>query len=91
MRRRPAALTLAERTELTRRASAHGGNPGRHCHVVDPPGGFGRVPGLLVEWRREGERWMGFVVYVGQVEGIRVVLEAWLPADQLRAVEVPAG
>jgi hypothetical protein len=92
MRRRPEALTLAQRTELTKRAAARREGretPGRHCYVVDPPGGYGRVPALLLDWRREGEQWLGHVVYVGQVEGIRVVLKAWLPAEQLRDAAAP--
>lgn len=51
-----------------------------HCWVSEPPGHPGTWPGLLVEWRRDTEGWTGRVVFV---VGGAVVVETWLPSDQL--------
>ena len=56
---------------------------GRHCWVRDPPQAPGTWPGLLVEWRRSGERWLGRVAFtVAGADGPALV-EAWLPAERL--------
>ena len=57
---------------------------GRHCWVRDPPDAPGIWPGLLVEWRLREDGWHGRVTYA--VSGPRgpVLIEAWLPADQLK-------
>lgn len=56
---------------------------GRHCWVRDPPQAPGTWPGLLVEWRRSGERWQGRVAFtVAGTDGPALV-EAWLPAERL--------
>jgi hypothetical protein len=56
---------------------------GRHCWVRDPPQAPGTWPGLLVEWRRNGERWQGRVAFtVAGADGPALV-EAWLPAERL--------
>ena len=61
-----------------------GGKPGRHCWVTDPPEWPGTWPGLLVEWRQQAGGWHGRVAYT--VPGARgpVLVEAWLPAEQLK-------
>jgi len=57
----------------------------RHCWVRDPPEAEGRWPGLLVEWRRPpgSGAWQGRVAYVVTVHAAPVLVEAWLPAQQL--------
>jgi hypothetical protein len=57
---------------------------GRHCWVRDPPDAPGIWPGLLVEWRQRGDGWQGRVAYTVVGEHGPVLVEAWLPADQLK-------
>jgi hypothetical protein len=57
---------------------------GRHCWVRDPPDAPGIWPGLLVEWRQGGDGWQGRVAYTLAGEHGPVLVEAWLPADQLK-------
>jgi hypothetical protein len=61
-----------------------GDGHGRHCWVHDPPDAPGTWPGLLVEWRQREEGWHGRVAYT--VVGVHgpVLVEAWLPAEQLK-------
>jgi hypothetical protein len=61
-----------------------GDGSGRHCWVHDPPDAPGTWPGLLVEWRQQEDGWHGRVAYA--VPGVHgpVLVEAWLPADQLK-------
>jgi len=60
----------------------------QHCWVVDAPQSPGRWPGLLTEWRRDGDGvWYGQVAWA--VDGPTgdadtVLLQAWLPAHLLR-------
>jgi hypothetical protein len=54
----------------------------RHCWVTDE---HGRLPGLLLEWRRMVSGWQGRVVRPILEEGQWVVVEEWLPAHQLEA------
>ncbi len=60
----------------------------QHCWVVDAPQSPGRWPGLLTEWRRDGDgAWHGRVAWA--VDGAddatdTVLLQAWLPAHLLR-------
>jgi hypothetical protein len=49
----------------------------RHCWVTDE---HGRLPGLLLEWRRTVSGWQGRVVRPVFEEGCWVVVEEWLPA-----------
>ncbi len=56
----------------------------RHCWVTDR---HGRLPGLLLEWRRRPDGWHARVVHaIADVDGW-VVVEEWLPAGLLD----PAG
>ena len=56
----------------------------RHCWVVDH---HGRLPGLLLEWKRVEGLWRGRVVRpVRDSEGVAIV-EDWVPAECLRPVE----
>jgi hypothetical protein len=63
---------------------AAGNGHGRHCWVHDPPDAPGTWPGLLVEWRQREDGWHGRVAYT--VVGMHgpVLVEAWLPAEQLK-------
>jgi hypothetical protein len=65
-----------------RRAAAEG--HGRHCWVHDPPDAPGTWPGLLVEWRQREDGWHGRVAYAVPGERGPVLVEAWLPAEQLK-------
>ena len=56
---------------------------GRHCWVRDPPQAPGTWPGLLVEWRRSGERWQGRVAFTVAGPDGPALVEAWLPAERL--------
>jgi hypothetical protein len=56
---------------------------GRHCWVRDPPQAPGTWPGLLVEWRRLGERWQGRVAFTVAGPDGPALVEAWLPAERL--------
>jgi hypothetical protein len=67
--------------EPPRRAAGNG--HGRHCWVRDPAGAPDSRPGLLVEWRQREDGWQGRVAYTVAGEHGPVLVEAWLPADQL--------
>ena len=61
-----------------------GDGHGRHCWVLDPPDAPGTWPGLLVEWRQREDGWHGRVAYTVVGAHGPVLVEAWLPADQLK-------
>jgi len=61
-----------------------GESHGRHCWVHDPPDAPGIWPGLLVEWRHREDGWHGRVAYTVVGGHGPVLVEAWLPAEQLR-------
>ena len=61
-----------------------GDGHGRHCWVHDPPDAPGTWPGLLVEWRQREDGWHGRVAYTVVGEHGPVLVEAWLPAEQLK-------
>jgi hypothetical protein len=79
--------TLVERSGRSpvddrRRAPVH------HCWVEDAAEPPGRHAGLLLEWRRDDERWMGLVAYVVQEAadgGVRLV-QRWVPAALLAPI-----
>lgn len=52
----------------------------RHCWVTDE---HGRLPGLLLEWRRTASGWQGRVVRPTLEAGEWLVVEEWLPAELL--------
>jgi hypothetical protein len=56
--------------------------PIRHCWVTDE---HGRLPGLLLEWRRTVSEWQGRVVRPVLEEGCWMVVEEWLPERSLEA------
>lgn len=59
----------------------------RHCWVVDHAAPDAPAAGLLVEWRQLGGAWQGRVAYVVEVDGAATLVEAWLPASQLRRAQ----
>ena len=61
-----------------------GGGHGKHCWVHDPPDAPGTWPGLLVEWRQREDGWHGRVAYTVDGDHGPVLVEAWLPAEQLK-------
>jgi hypothetical protein len=61
-----------------------GNGHGRHCWVRDPPDAPGIWPGLLVEWRQREDGWHGRVAYTIVGGNGPVLVEAWLPAEQLK-------
>ncbi len=90
--------TMAERIAATKAAAApprpaaraapavpepRGPEALRHCWVR---GEHGRLPALLIEWRRTASGWQGRVVHpvpdVGELGGW-VLVEEWLPASAL--------
>ena len=54
--------------------------PVKHCWVNDE---HGRLPGLLLGWRRTASGYQGRVVRPVPDEDGWVVVEEWLPADRL--------
>ncbi|HEX4688287.1 MAG TPA: hypothetical protein VH228_16020 [Nocardioides sp.] len=63
------------------RAPAEPEAPGvRHCWVLTE---HGRLPGLLVEWRRTRAGWQGRVVRPVCQSGAWVLAEDWISAEML--------
>ena len=54
----------------------------KHCWVADR---HGRLPGLLLEWRRTASGWQGRVVRPTVEGGEWIVVEEWLSAELLEA------
>ena len=52
----------------------------KHCWVTDR---HGRLPGLLLEWRRTASGWQGRVVRPVLEAGEWIVVEEWLPSELL--------
>jgi hypothetical protein len=52
----------------------------RHCWVTDEQG---RLPGLLLEWRRTTLGWQGRVVRPMVGSAGWIIVEEWLPAELL--------
>ena len=76
-------------TAELRPLAEHGRRPaedghGRHCWVRDPAQRPGIWPGLLVEWRQREDGWHGRVAYIVAGATGPVLVEAWLPAEQLK-------
>ena len=78
----PAPPAQPEPRPAPRRPAGEGS--GRHCWVHDPPDAPGAWPGLLVEWRQQEDGWHGRVAYAVPGANGPVLVEAWLPADQLK-------
>ena len=75
--------TAADAPETSPAAAPRGGPESlRHCWVSSPQG---RLPGLLLEWRRVASGWQGRVVHpVPDADGW-ILVEEWLPASDLTA------
>jgi hypothetical protein len=52
----------------------------KHCWVTDR---HGRLPGLLLEWRRTASGWQGRVVRPTLEVGEWIMVEEWLPVELL--------
>ena len=52
----------------------------KHCWITDENG---RLPGLLLEWRRIGDQYDGRVERLVREEGAWIVVEEWLPQTML--------
>ena len=74
--------SVAEPSPAPRRPAGDG--HGRHCWAHDPPDAPGTWPGLLVEWRQREDGWHGRVAYTVPGAHGPVLVEAWLPAEQLK-------
>lgn len=87
-------IPLGQRLRASTQAGADepsdASSAGRHVWVTDAPGQPGRWPGVLVEWRRTADGWTGRVAYVlPELNGLGTrLVERWLPAGCLSAVEV---
>lgn len=55
----------------------------KHCWVT---GADGKVPGLLLEWRKRPDSWQARVVRPIRDEDGWAVVEEWLPAELLEPV-----
>lgn len=80
--------TMAERIAATKAAAAPQPRPPesrppdglKHCWVTDQ---HGRLPGLLIEWRRTAAGWQGRAVHpVPEGDGW-ILVEEWLPSASL--------
>ena len=63
--------------------AARAAPPLKHCWVTDR---HGRLPALLLEWRRTPTGWQGRVVRPALESYGWVVVEDWLPAELLEPV-----
>lgn len=84
--------TLAERTAATRAAELSR-RPPRHCWLRAGPG-LDVLPALLLEWRRDGQRWLGRVAVASlDAYGRAQLLEQWVDASRLEPTPQtgPAG
>jgi hypothetical protein len=82
--------TMAERIAATRAAATpeeppRGPDALKHCWVDHE---HGRVPGLLIEWRRTASGWQGRVVHPVPDEGGWILVEEWLPAGALTSIRL---
>lgn len=59
--------------------------PIRHVWVTDR---HGRLPGLLIEWRKRPDAWHGRVVHAIKADDGWVIVEEWLPAGLLEPVRL---
>jgi hypothetical protein len=55
--------------------------------VIDCAFAPGRWPGVLLEWRLEPSGWMGRVALAVPDEDGTLLIEAWVPATQLRPAQ----
>jgi hypothetical protein len=82
--------TMADRVAATRRTPPPSPlDRLKHCWVSDE---HGRLPGLLLEWRKVVAGWQGRVVHPVPEPGSQgwILVEEWLPAERLEAL-APGG
>ncbi len=72
---------LGERS--ARAAKADLPDRARHCWVIGAGGE--RWPGLLLEWRKQDDRWQGLVSYLQPGDGDHKLIQSWLDSDVLRS------
>lgn len=53
--------------------------------------GHGRLPGLLLEWRRTAAGWQGRVVRPVLETGGWVIVEEWVGAEKLASADTDQG
>ncbi len=82
MNKRGSWGSMADRVEPPSEAGRTGPAPAiKHCWVTDL---HGRLPALLLEWRRTESGFQGRVIHpVAEADGGWVVVEEWLPAAVL--------
>lgn len=78
--RRRASGTLADR--VAGRARRPEPPAVKHCWVTGPAG---RLPGLLLAWRKGADGWEGRVVHLVEEPSGWAVVDEWLPAAVLEA------
>lgn len=83
MNRRSEYGTMADRVAGDRDERPPAVPPVRHCWVTDS---HGRLPGLLLEWRKSEGGWCGRVVRPVQEDGAWVIVEEWLASGLLDPV-----
>jgi hypothetical protein len=84
MRKRQGVGSLADRVGATAGEPSPAPVSLKHCWVVDE---HGRLPALLLEWRRTASGFQGRVIRPVREPDGWVVVEEWLPAAMLE----PAG
>lgn len=85
MRRRTSG-SLADRVAGTPSVASPGPPAVKHCWVVGPDG---RHAGLLLAWRQGAGGWQGRVVHPVLEPAGWVVVEEWVPAAMLAALDSP--
>lgn len=82
MNKRGGYGSMADRVARTPSDGPAAAEPPRikHCWVTDE---HGRMPGLLLEWRRVQDGYQGRVVRPVLCDGAWLVVEEWLPAGLL--------
>lgn len=73
-------VPLKDRVRLGAEALPEATAAVKHCWVTDI---HGRLPGLLLEWRRAEVGFQGRVVRPVCEDGVWIVVEEWLPAGLL--------
>jgi hypothetical protein len=80
MNKRGSYGSMAERVARSHGDETPPRTPLRHCWVTDR---HGRLPGLLLEWRRTETGFQGRVVRPVLDDRGWIVVEEWLPAELL--------
>lgn len=97
MNRRGERISLHERIHGTPPSVQHESTSARagprsigHCWVTDEvTDEHGRLPGLLLEWRRTASGWQGRVVRPALDAGEWILVDEWLPSELLERAVSP--